>query len=151
MLYKLAATLYRAVKKGDNPVKVFDPKTIKDRNLKVKGLYLAPSRETAERWGATLFQKEPYEIHKFHVPDDVHAVGVRDGFYVHPDFKDMMKIKADKLGNLLKDKQLATGIKRITGRLYGFDGPKVPMETESLPEIVIGEKFLKYVKHLGKV
>ncbi len=150
MIYKTAAILYRAVKAGEKAIKVFDPATINQRHLKVKGLYLAPTEEVAHRWGDTLFQDGKYEVHKVHVPDDVEAIGARDGFYVHPGYKQMMKLKVDSVKGLMQDKQLATGMKRVTSR-RGLNGPKYPMEMESLPEIVIKEKDLHKVKHLGKV
>lgn len=146
MLYKHAAILYRAVRNTKDLFKIFDPSTIKDRTLKIRGLYFAPNREVAERWGVTLWgQKTPFEIHKFYVPDDILALGARDGFYSHPAYKEMMKLKVDRVGELLKDKQIATGIKRVTGL------DKRPMEIESLPEIVVKEKDVHKIKHLGRV
>jgi len=132
--------LYRAVKKGDKVLKVFNaPKG----TIKVNGLYLAPQPYIANAWGENLYRGD-FDIYEIEVPSELNVVAAVDGFYSAVGFEKMAKLYCMSLREVMKNPKIKYGFKTLNSR-------NVVYNVTSLSEIVVRPVDVKKVKVIGKV
>jgi len=139
--------LYKAVIRGNHPLKLFDPS--RHDTHKIEGLYLTTSLVMAWRWGEALFSFANYDIYEYDV-DDIYAIFSYDGFYSIPGMARACKYKIARISEILANDLYIWGLKK--GPIKTFEGEfKGIGYYPALPEIILRKNQLDHIRDYKKV
>ena len=139
--------LYKAVIRGNHPLKLFDPSRYYTH--KIEGLYLATSLIMAWRWGNMLFSSDNYDIYEYDVTD-IDVIFSHDGFYTEPGMAKACKYKIARISEILANDLYIWGLKK--GPLKTFQGEfKGIGYYPALPEIILKKDQLDHIRGYRKV
>jgi len=102
---------------------------------KPKGIYFAPSKEIAEKWGKNLYKDKEFDLIEVEVPANLEVIGARDGWIV-----DFPKDAKYFVGTAL---EVAFYLLNNPLKFY-IDG-ELEINEYALPEIIIKEKDIEKI------